>query len=401
MKLLIQAVLIGAALALPSSLNAETTLDSVLDQALNESPMVKEIEVQIATQRSVGIATTTMKNAELDAEIRFPTSSGENRGSDEIAVSLSQPLRPSDFGARARVNRLIAATAKIDRQIELLGFSQRIALAYAKAWAMKRREGELKGYLKLTSAMEQTVKSASEGGFLSPGEGLLFGAEAKKVRYQLTAISTDANRAQADLSKLVGFSVEDRLVRPEISKIPTLESLFENATLPTQERAKLALTLAKEQQKLSELDAYPSFAPKLVYERTNDSQDYVGLGISIDLPFSDRNQADRLVRSAEASAAQSQNRYFAGDGFKNEVRALSESLSASAALLNGYEEEIIPMLQEALRAEEKMLNSGQGSVFRVWQTLRELSSAEEETIERLIKFYTDKTELVVLTGTDF
>jgi outer membrane protein TolC len=230
----------------------------------------------------------------------------------------------------------------------------------------------------------------------------LFRAEAKKTQLELNAVTSDLKRAKAELNRIAGFVVAGALVKPPLSDPPSLPALLGSADLlPAQARAKLAVALAREQHRQSELDAYPKFSPRLVFERTNDSASYFGVGISMELPFFDRNQGERLAKNAESHAAQRFAAYLSGDSYRDEVSSLLESLQASTAFLNGYELEILPTLSQALDTEEKLFTAGKGAPVRLWQILRELSAAQREVLERLMGLYSDRIELVAITGTDF
>jgi outer membrane protein TolC len=385
-----------------ASATPQVTVDELLDRALQESPVAKEIESKIASQRALGLQAGALENPTVDAEVRIPTSYAADRGSDEIAVSLSQPVRVSDLGVRQRVNRLVQAAASQDEKIELLAFSQKVKLGYCKVWALSRRETELKSYLETAGRVERAIGKAAAAGLMGTGEGLLFKAEALKARYELAALSADVKRARADLTKLVGFSVQGELVRPSLAGLPSAQNLGSlEGVLPAESRAQLALRLAREQQRQAELDAFPKLSPRLGYERTNDKTDFLGIGVSFELPFFDRGQGERLARGAEARAAEKTAAYFAGPGYREEVSALRASVESAAALVEGYEKEILPTLREALRLEEQLFSSGNGTPSRLWQVLRELSAAQSEAVERLVRVYVDRVELTILTGTDF
>ena len=378
------------------------TLAEVLDRALTESSVVKEIEARIANRRAAGVATSLVENPTLESELRIPVAYQDQRGKDEIAVSLSQPLRLSDFGARTRVNILMQNAAHAEQQLALLEFSQQVRLAYAKTWALEQRISQLKKFLERAALLENSVKVAREQGFLGAGEGHLFKADAIKARYQIAAILSDAARSRAELSKVAGFVVAGNLTHPALPPLPTVaEFLDTRSEFSAEARAALGAKLAHEQLRLAELDAYPKFAPRLIYEQTGDDTDYVGVGIAVELPLFNRNQGEKSARVAEVGSAASLQGYFAGPRFKSEVQALRESIEATTNLVQGYEGEIVPTLREALAAEEKLLASGQGSWFRVWQTLQVLSTTEAELIERTVKAHSDRAELAVLTGKDF
>jgi hypothetical protein len=254
-------LLAGVGLFSPLLVVAEsqtTTLEELLARALDESPLVKRIAAHTTQSRALGIETSTLENPTLDSEIRFPTSRGDSKGQNEIALALSQPMRVSDFGTRARINELIQSAASQDERAELLAFSQRFRLAYVKSWSLSQRADEMQGSLARISKIEKHVNAAAQGGFILPSERALFKAEALKARYQLRALSADLIRARAELAKLAGFAVGEKLTPPTFAVLPSEAELLEREErLPAQTRAKLALQLATEQMKRAELDAYP------------------------------------------------------------------------------------------------------------------------------------------------
>ncbi|NDC39088.1 MAG: TolC family protein [Proteobacteria bacterium] len=294
------------------------------------------------------------------------------------------------------------AVVDADHRVELLVFCQRIKLAYTRAWALERRGQELSKYRDAVERIELAVKKAATAGLLSRSEELLFQAEAKKARLELSAVATDSKRARAELNKIAGFTVRGALKKPSLSRPPSIDILLgEESNLPAQSRAKLAAALAHEQARQAELDGYPKVSPRLIYERTSDYTDYLGAGISVELPFFNRNQGERLAKGAEARASERSAAYFSGEAYREEVSGLLTSLQSSTDLVMGYESEILPALNRALEAEESLFASGKGSSARLWQVLRALATAQEELLERFVRLYADRIELVTLTGTDF
>jgi hypothetical protein len=69
-------------------------------------------------------------------------------------------------------------------------------------------------------------------------------------------------------------------------------------------------------------------------------------------------------------------------------------------LLSGYQKEIVPALREAVAEEERLFSEGQGNFFRMWQSLRELTEAQNEVAERMVRTSADRAELSLLIGAD-
>jgi hypothetical protein len=126
----------------------------------------------------------------------------------------------------------------------------------------------------------------------------------------------------------------------------------------------------------------------------------VGFGISFDLPVFNRNQSERSVHTSEVVAARSLDNYFSGEAFVSEVKALRSHIEVSMQLLSGYQKEIVPALREAVAEEERLFSEGQGNFFRMWQSLRELTEAQNEVAERMVRTSADRAELSLLIGAD-
>jgi cobalt-zinc-cadmium efflux system outer membrane protein len=384
-----------------SGLQKNVTLDSLFEQALLKSPVLSDIRAKIEGQRGLGITTSTLENPVLDAELRKPRSYDGGRGDDEIALSLSQPLRASDFGSRAKVGQLMQNLTDLDAKTELMLFKQKLKLAYVRCWALERRQRELKHYEVSAAHIEKSVERANQAGLLGKGEALLFTTEIKRARLELEALGSEATRARAELVRMVGDAIGGALEVPSIAVPDVHLSANSEFQVPAQARAKIIMNLAAEQQRQARLDAFPKFAPRIVFERSNDGREYVGLGISLDLPVFNRNQGERMTRQSEVDSAKTWSRYIASPEFEEEMNAIAAHVRASTKLVRGYEDDIVPAIKSALEIEMRSFDEGNGSPTRVWQALKELAAVQTEVLERFAKLHSDSIELTILTGQEF
>lgn len=375
------------------------SVQEVLSRALETSPLVAEVEARIAAERGSGLDLGRWSNPTLDSEVRIPSHTDGANDNNEVAVSLSQPMRISDFGLRQRINGIIQDAADVKRKMEVLEAAQSIRLAFVKTWALENRAASLIESEQRASRYEALVKRGMENGLFGGGESHLFRAEILSLRNRKRALQSDAARSRAELQRQAGFIIDAPLAKPPVGSLPAIGELIKtNSSLPARARAELLVKLAHAQQRLARLDSAPTFAPRFVYERNSDAVNYFGVGVSVDLPFFDRNQGERLQRHAEASAADRMLVYMSGDGFTQQVTALHGALSASLTSVRSTESEILPALREALTAQERQLESGQGSVFQVWQVLREVMHAEDEATSDFLRAHADRAELATIIG---
>lgn len=387
---------------LAEPLRESTTLDEVMNIALQHSPLVARVGAEVAAQRAIGMEIQARENPTVDSEIRWPSPKGDDADANEVTVAVSQPLRLSDFGVRERVNGLIQAAASAEERSEILALAQRVRLAYVRACALERRAREAAQYAETTARIQSGVKRSSDAGLTSNGEELLFLAEVAKARLEVKAVEVNLKRARAELSKIAGYPITATLGRPPHRSLPDLEVLLEEgAKFPVHERAELARKLANEQVRQAELDSYGTIVPRLVYERTNERADYFGVGISVELPVNNRSAGERVRASAEGRAAEKQTAYLSGDAYRHEVAALLDELRLSSEAIVSYEEEILPALTRAAANEEQLYTAGKSTTTRLWQILAALSEAQIEVVRRAVQLALDQGELTALTGVDF
>lgn len=396
-----------ALIALPTvtvaenSSHSSVTLEEVLAYAIDQSPSVQEIESRIAQRRAEGIELSILKNPEVDSEIGFPVSYDEKRGSNEASVSLSQPLRLSNFGLRQRINKIISKSADSEKSLEILSLTQNIKLAYVKGWVLQERILQLDLSLKRAQSISNYVQDGITRGLFGVAESSLFKFENESLEAEKLGLGGDLERARAELLHRSGLSIKNKKLLPlQLREIAQGDLENEAKDLPVVKRVNLLAELANEQHRLSRLDSFPQFAPRLVYSRNDEGSDYVGVGISVELPFFDRNQAERLRRGAEVRAARSVEQYYSGPQFNEELFSLLKSTQLSQKEVRAYEEKVLPALREALQASDKQLKAGQGSLLQTWQLLQQLRETQARALELWSKAISERAELSILVGKD-
>lgn len=380
------------------------TEEEVLGQALANSPLVKQVDALLAGKIAESISTRLLPNPALDTDVRLPGSYRGSRPDTEVEMALEQPFRLSHFGLRDAVADLISKAGNSDQKIALLELSQKVRLLYARTWALDAQKAVIESAKKRASSVASLIGESSKKGLLPISDSKLFEAESKKLSAETLGIEAEFARSLAELTRVTAIDFGDRkFEKPTLPSALNADELIaqaEGGNIPVQQRARLLSQLASEQRKLAEKDSFPMLAPRLLYQHTAEGEEQYGIGIRIELPFFDRNQAERMKRTAEESAANAEQQYFLGSAFKSQVSLFAKSLNASANQVKIYETQVIPALQEALRGSEQQLRAGQGSVLQVFQTQREINDATSKVVELWVKALSDKAELSVLIGAD-
>ncbi|MCB0360940.1 MAG: TolC family protein, partial [Bdellovibrionales bacterium] len=318
----------------------------------------------------------------------------------EYEVSVSQPLRLSSFGARSRVASLLEQVSSVEEKLALNELIQKLTLLYGKAWAMQEGHRLAQSAAERSAALHRKVRDAASKGVIPQSVEKLFLAESAKLKIAVSGLEADRKRAFAELLRASGVSLRGwTLERPTLREIDD-RPLDAAEEIPLVKRLEMRRKIALEQHSLARLDSFPRFAPRIALEHTEEGDDRIIAGFSVALPFWDRNQSERIERSAALVQSRAEASYYAGGVFQEELSLLHDSYRASLIRAERFSKEVLPVLQSALSTAEDEFEKGQGSALQVWQVLRELADAQETYLETWVRALSEKVELAILLGKD-
>ena len=396
-------------LALAFQLTAETqkgesavSFEELRAHTFSKSPLIASIDARFAHQLGEAIDIGLLQNPELELEAQYPRSYPDDRGDNEYAVSLSQPFRISDFGTRRKVRDLLEKAATQNQKLSLLELSQNLFLQYVRLWALKERKNFVASMETVAKKKAKVVGKAREKGFLGTSEVKLFQAAAARLTTVLLGLDADIAQAQSELIKLSNLELKNiSLRKPDELSVPTLEEARRRSKenpLGIRKRVELLERVAQKQSLLAKQDSTTGFTPRILYEHTDERKDFIGVGISFELPFFNRNQGEKIRTKAKERELRVRRQYLEGEGFLAQLAALVRRAEASAKQARTYEKRVFPLFKEALAAAEHQFEAGQTSVLQLWQTFGELNSANEELLEFWVRAYAARSELSLLLG---
>ncbi len=377
-------------------------LDELQSLALEKSPLLAEIDSEYANRISDAFNTEVLINPELQAEQAYTSMNLNGDNDPQANVSLAQRLKLSNFGQRQRVAALLRKVGDTQRGARLLEFSQKINLQFYTLHALQRSENILIDSEALASKKVVLVHQGVLKGLLSEGDHKLFEAEKYRLQAQRRGLQSSIHALQGELSKAVGSAcVWYARSEPVFPALPSEEELLTKARasrLSDAARADLMLGLASEQVRLAELDRYPEFAPRIIYQHTNDGGDFLGAGIAIPLPFFNRNQGDIARAQATEMAARRRRELLSDGGLEAQVRSLRNAVVAATEQSEMYSTKVVPAYEAALRSQERLYAQGKGNVLQVWQTLRLFNEARNEALTLWLGAATVRIQLSLLVG---
>ncbi len=385
-----------------SSCERAVGLDELQALALERSPLLAEIESEYASRLSEAFETEVLINPELQAEQAYTGMRINGDNDPQTNLSLAQRLKLSHFGQRQRVAALLRKVGDTQRSARLLETTQKINLQFYTLYALERSERILIDSEELASKKVVLVHQGVLKGLLSEGDHRLFEAEKFRLQAQRRGLQSSIHALQAELSRMLGSAcVWHAQSQPIFSAPPNEAELLTKARqsqLSEVARADLMLGLASEQVRLAKLDRYPEFAPRIIYQHTNDGGDFVGAGIAIPLPFFNRNQGEIGRAQALEMSARRRKELLSDGGLEAQIQALHNAVVAAIEQAELYSAKVVPAYEAALRSQEKLYTQGKGNVLQVWQTLRLFNDARHEALTLWLGAATARIQLSLLVG---
>ena len=358
----------------------KTSLEEFRAHALAHSPLVADIDREYALQVAKAIDTKLWANPELSAEETWTRMYVGGANDPQSSVTLSQPMKLSNFGKRDKVAELLQKAGDTEKNIKLLEFAQQANVNFVRLFALQETVRFLQLAEQDAAKKVGAVRKQVREGLISQGSEALF--EGEKFRLEAQRVGAEASLAtlQSELAMALGTTCAVIATRPpQFTKIPAATNLLEKArSSRISEKARLDILqqLTAEQVRLAELDIFPSVSPRVVYQHTNDGGDFVGAGITIPLPVWNRNQAERTRASAEQDVARRKANLINQGGLELQISSTHAAAVSSERQVEIYTRQAEVSFKAALEAEARAYASGKGSVLEVWQTFRALNEAQ-------------------------
>jgi len=396
-----------ATLSIPSAMTDERcalplSFEEFRAYAFSKSALIMEIDRDYAIEVAKAIDTELWANPELSVEQVYTRMNLNGDSDPQINAYLSQPIKLSNFGKRDRVATLIRRAGDVRKRAKLLEFSQKLLLQYAALYSLQVTDKILGAAEEMSAARVTALNKGVKEGLISEGAHSLFIGERFRLKAQREGLAASLEALRGEISSLIGSSCRVvATVRPPLSAVPSLDDLRRRAKeseLSESSRVDVLEVLASEQVALADLDAVPSLVPRFVYQHTNDGGDFVGAGISIPLPFWNRNQAESTRADAERRAVTARKTFLNGGGLDSTVSSLRLAASSAQRQVEIYRTKVVPSFEVAFKAEERLYKEGKGSLLDLWQTFRAMNEARLSELTLQTEAVKYRAELSVLVG---
>ncbi len=343
---------------------------------------------------------------------------GENETDFSVGVSQTIELG-GKRNKRLAVAKLELAQARADVSAIERQYAAFIRASYSRAVSAGRQLDALEKLITANQELVRVTEARLKEGDVAP-------LDVNLVSVEIARLKTQAIRAQADLESeiinlktLVGAEQNETLrIAPQSDKPPRFEmSLSAITEIALRERqdlqsARIGEQLGTAKIKLAQSQATPNLAVGVNYKNTRQIFDLpeslgvnstkqkdneISFGVSIDLPFFNRNQGEIASATAEKIQAQRQ-REFLEATIKRDVALVYRRYKSSAETLVIYATQILPRAEENLNSVRSAYNLGEFSVFDVVNEQRRLIESETEYNQALRDYYAALAELESALG---
>ncbi len=378
------------------------SLDAFRAYVLHKSPVVAAIDRDYAYELGKAIELESLSNPELQFEKSYTGMKVGGANDPQINASFGQPIRLSNFGSRERVAALIRRAGDSTRKAQILEITQKFVIQFYTLSALYKTRTVLTDAEGRAAKKVALIRQGVGKGLLSIGDQRLFEGEQYRLEAQRKGLVGQIAALQGEIGRELGSHC---LVIPEMKdtgiEIPSEDDLVSKAkssSLSESSRLDLLNTLATEQARLADLDAYPQITPRILYQHTNDGGDFVGAGITVPLPFWNRNYGERARAAAERSFVQRKKEYVDTGGLDSQIRSLRQATASAREQYIIYTSKVVPSFGAALDAQERLYAEGKANVLQVWETLKTYNQVRTDSLTLWLEAISMRAHLSVLVG---
>ncbi len=382
------------------------TLAEALSLALLRNPELAAFSYEIRLKEAQALQASLLPNPEIDLELENFAGGGAYTGfqATETTVSLTQLVPLAGKRAkRTRVAVLEGDLATWDYEIRRLEVFTEVVQAYIATVAAQERVRLNQELIKVAEEFLQSIEQRVKAGKISP-------AQMSRARVELANTRIELNRSLAELENsrqrlaATWGSVQPRFERVEgkldtIIPLPPLEKLVRLVDRnPRIARWAVAMQQREAALDLARANRVPDPTLSGGFRHLNEvNQGALVAGLSIPLPFFDRNQGNIQEAKFRLKQAEYQQKATTVQ-VQKQLKALFNLLEASFKEVNSLKSEILPEAQNAFQTIQQGYLMGKFDFLDVLDAQRTLFRVREQYISALRNYHEMIAELEKVLG---
>lgn len=386
------------------AIKAETlVINDMIEHALQNSPITMEISHNLKNKQTSAYELQTINNPEVGFNFSLPNSGNGNHAAE---IEFEQTLKLSNLGARKQYANAFIETASIEERAQILELVHSVMRGYATYWLLQEQTALLKKKIAYSHKKQQQVEKAASQGRIDIADAKLLKAEALRLAEKLRVLNAQKQSGLANLMHLAGLNQKD--FHADLSLDLALPSLNTLTNLAANKGGVLELVrarkkLAEQRYKVAKEDAgFSRFTPKAAIQRNfNENNTTLVLGVSIELPIWDSNNAELARANAELNLAKASLNTLNSDNFKNVITAAFKKAKSTQLTAANYRNKILPIWKDVQNITEQKFAYGQASIFDLLQMHERLTEIQNEALQAELNVIEARIELESLVGQSF
>ena len=382
------------------------TLRHALSLALMNNPELAasgwRVRAAEAREQQAGLR----PNPEIEAEMGEVAGGGDRRGFDAAEVSLALGQLIELGGKRARRRKLAALESSLeawDYEAKRLDVFTDAARAFVEVLAAQERLALSEDSLRLAEQVFEAVSERVKAGKVPRLEGTKAGVVLSISRIELERTKRDLDAKRKSLAAIWG-SIAPKFARAEgsfetIHEVPPLEQLI-NQVEGNPDIARWEIEMAQRQaalelEKAARIPDVEISAGMQRYSETNDGA--YSLGLSVPLPFFDRNQGGisearhNLAKAAEDSRT-------ADLRVRTDLALTYDALASFYSQATTLKNDVLPAARSAFADASEGYRQGKFDYLTVLDAQRTLFEAQAEYTDALAGYHTARADAERLIG---
>ena len=274
--------------------------------------------------------------------------------------------------------------------------------------SLKNRQAQLVGMVKLFEQLEKQYRRQTLQGNVSKADYNRIHNELLRMQKDLVDIEADAESSLSTLQILTGINdleiekllVEESFVSRKLLLPKDVISLIADQNIGMKKQS-TAIAMANQQLELEKAQRTPDLTLQLGYDRGgNIMQDFIGLGVQIDLPVFNRNKGN--IQRAKHQIDQEQLTYAALQWeLEQTVQRYKSQLLKYENVLNQWSSEMEGEQDTMVESYRKHLENRQVTLLEFIDYVQSHREARQSFLELWQNYNNTIEELQYLIGKDF
>jgi cobalt-zinc-cadmium efflux system outer membrane protein len=383
------------------------TFSDALSKALLENPRLQSYGWQVRVKEAERIQASLLPNPTLNTEMENFGGTGPFEGYDgrEVTVKLGQKIL---LGAdRLKRKRLAGATKKLagwDYEAQRLDVLTGVTKAYISALEAQRQWQQQKELVDVAQNLYNSISAQVKAGKVSKLAQTKAQVELSRAKIDLENARNQWESARSSLAAYWGSEQpEFKQLKGELS-MPSAIPEYAKVQTYIQRNPDMARWATELQQRESALDlaqarGVPDITVSGGYKRAEDLGASAAIvGVSIPLPFFDRNQGNIKAAKYELSRVETQREAAVTQTYKA-LQTAYNRLDAAAHEVNQLQEQVLPGAKTAFEASQTGYRQGKFDYLEVLDAQRTLFSTRTRYIQALAEYNRAVAEVERLIGT--